>query len=238
MRGSKRCIIELISSADFLKEINLLVQETGAVITNDDVWVPLGFVDPREAQLKNFLRDNFGPGYYDEIVQWWMHVDTTTPNWDLVSTCTINGKRGILLVEAKAHCGELNEESHGKYLSREASENSIRNHIKIGEAIIEAKEGINRSFPDVTISRDNCYQLSNRVAHAWWLASHDIPAILMYLGFRDAEDMNYGRRVIFRTHEEWETCFLNHSRQVGVDGIVDECVDCGKSSFKLIVKSI
>jgi len=240
LKGSKRCILELISSADYISKMNSLMEPTGAEIGPADLFMPRGLHDHTEAELKNFLSDHFNLNLGQEIANWWLaFTQYRTPKWDLVSTCIIDGNRGILLVEVKAHCGELNEESHGKRLNKKkASEDTIRNHIKIGEAINEAKEAINISFPKVSISRDNCYQLSNRVAHAWWLACHDIPVVLMYLGFLDAEDMNYGGRVIFRTHEEWETCFLNHSSQVGVDGIVDEWVDCGQSEFKLIVRSI
>ncbi len=236
-RGSKRWILEMISSDNFLAIINSLIQDTGAILTNEDTWLPIGLKDPREAQLKNFLRDNFRPELYTEIASWWLHADTTTPNWDLISTCNIDGKRGILLVEAKAHCGELNEESHGKKLDKDASENSIRNHIRIGEAIREAKEGINRTVPGVTISRDNCYQFSNRVAHAWWLATNNIPVVLLYLGFLNAEDMNYNRRILFETPKDWKNCFTEHAAKVGVAENV-HWVDCGESKFMIICESL
>lgn len=48
-----------------------------------------------------------------------------------------------MLVEAKAHEKELNKESHGKRLDKkEASEDSIRNQIKIGSAINEENDEI------------------------------------------------------------------------------------------------
>jgi hypothetical protein len=40
------------------------------------------------------------------------------------------------------------------------------------------------------------------------------------------------------SNEEWDTCFWEYPQKVGVDRIVDEWVDCGKSGFKLIVRSI
>ena len=176
---------------------------------------------------------------YKKIVSWWLHVDTTTPNWDLVSTCTIDGKRGILLIEAKAHEKELNEESHGKRLDKkEASEDTIRNHIKIGEAINEAHAGIKTQFPEISISRDNCYQLSNRVAHAWWLAIQGIPVVLMYLGILKCQNMNDGKNNLLNSPEDWKDCFLNHAKQVGVDSIIDEWVDCGESKFITICRSL
>ncbi len=240
-KGSQRCMLELISSPNFLFKINSLIQITGAVISKDDNWVPVGFSDPREAELKDFLRYNWNNELGNEITNWWLAVvnaNSRTPNWDFVSTCSINGQKGIVLIEAKAHHDELNNESHGKRLRNDASENSIRNHIKIGEAINQARIRINETFVEVSISKDNCYQLSNRVAHAWWLAKHGIPVVLIYLGFLNAEDMNYGGRVIFTSDEDWKTCFVNHSRQVGVDGIVDKWVECGVNKFITICKSM
>jgi hypothetical protein len=184
------------------------------------------------------LKYNFGPGLYDEIVKWWLHKDTTTPNWDLISTCTINGKRGILLIEAKAHFKELENESKGKPLDKtEPSESSEKNHARIFEAINEANTEINKINNGIKISRDNCYQLSNRVAHAWWLANQGIPVVLLYLGFLNCDDMNDGKNTLFKTDSDWQNCFLNHAKKVGVDMILDKWVDCGKSKFITISKS-
>ncbi len=240
-KGSQRYMLELIGLPDFPHKINSLIQEAGAIITKDDHWLPIGLSDPKEAELKSFLKHNWNADLGNEITNWWLAVvnaNSRTPNWDFISTCNIDGQKGILLVEGKAHWGELDDESHGKILKKDASENSIKNHRKIGAAINEAKEEINKRFPEVSISRDNCYQLSNRVAHAWWLANQGIPVVLLYLGFLDVEEMNYGGREIFRTPESWNECFLNHAGRVGVDDIVDQWVDCGKSKFITICKSL
>lgn len=238
-KGSQRCMLELISSPDFLIKINSLIQNTGAIISKNDNWFPLGLNDPREAELKDFLRQNWNANLGNEITNWWLAVvnaNSRTPNWDFVSTCHINGQKGILLVEAKAHRTEL--ETSGKKLKKDASDNSKRNHSRIGEAINEAKVEINKNFAGVTISRDKCYQLSNRVAHAWWLAKHDIPVVLLYLGFLNAEEMNYGGKVIYTSEEDWKTCFMNHSELVGVDGIVEKWIDCEERKFITICRSI
>ena len=61
---------------------------------------------------------------------WWIvkrNALVQTPNFDLISTATIGGIPGVLLVEAKAHHGEL--ESCGK--SFRGSSNP-ENHQKIG----------------------------------------------------------------------------------------------------------
>jgi hypothetical protein len=58
-----------------------------------------------------------------------------TPNWDIASTCTIDGRKGLLLVEAKAHRPELTEE--GKRVNDDIS---AANHERIGVAISEANK--------------------------------------------------------------------------------------------------
>ena len=45
--------------------------------------------------------------------RWWLAVasnNTRTPNWDIVTTCTIEGKPGIVLIEAKK--GRDRQEEH------------------------------------------------------------------------------------------------------------------------------
>jgi hypothetical protein len=238
MKGSKNCIAKLIESENFVKLMNSLVRKTGAVISPCDNWMPKGVNYNTEAELKDFLKYNFEPNLSKEIVKWWLEVDATTPNWDLISTCTIGGKKGLVLVEAKAHYNELANESKGKGLDTKASENSKSNHAKIAQAISDVNAEINKTVTGVSISRDCCYQLSNRVAHAWWLANHGIPVVLLYLGFLKVEDMRDGKNIIFETESDWEKCFIEHAKKVGVDRILDKWIDCGNSSFITICRSI
>lgn len=235
MKGSKNAVLKLIDSDHFLKSINELIEETGAKITNYDNWMPKSLNMRKEGQLKLFLKYNFSKQLYTDLVKWWLHTNETTPNWDLISTCTIEGERGLLLVEAKAHNSELENATFAN--STGTSENSIKNHYKIGEAIQQANTAINKQIDGVCISRDKCYQMSNRVAHTWWLANQGIPVVLLYLGCLKCEDMVNGRRTLFATDEEWQTAFTNHANLVGVNNLVGKKVDCGKSNFIIISKS-
>jgi hypothetical protein len=38
-------------------------------------------------------------------------ISANTPNWDLVSGCQIGNRQGLILVEAKAHEGELADDA-------------------------------------------------------------------------------------------------------------------------------
>src|SRR5690606_11581078 len=211
MKGSQYAVIKLLESRDFIGNINKLIKDTMAKISIYDNWMPKSLHHDKEAELKDFLKYNFNPKLASDIVKWWLFKDARTPNWDLISTCTINGKRGILLVEAKAHWDELDNETHGKPLDSNASGNSIKNHQKIAEAISEANTELKNKYPQINISRDNCYQLSNRIAYSLWLSNQGIPVVLVYLGFLNCDDMDYGGRNLFKNDEEWQTCYNEHA---------------------------
>ncbi len=134
----------------------------------------------------------------------------TTPNWDIASTCAVRGEPGLLVVEAKAHADELDLE--GKRLDRTASSNSQENHKQIGWAIVEASDGLaSATGKPWGLSRDHHYQLSNRFAWSWKLASLGIPVVLVYLGFLKAQDMA-DEGPLFRSKAEWIRVLKDHSR--------------------------
>ncbi len=122
---------------------------------------------------------------------------------------------GLLLVEAKAHADELNVK--GKGLDRTASLNSQENHRQIGWAIVEASDGLaSATGKPWGLSRELRYQLCNRFAWSWKLASLGMPAVLLYLGFLNAQDMAY-EGPLFRSEAEWTRVMKDYSR-----GTVDE----------------
>lgn len=239
-KGSNRCVLEWLDSPGFLSELNELLQSTSIVITPNDYWKPIGTSNDKESELKDFLKEYFNSDLGNSIRKWWLAIterNSRTPNWDLLSTCNIKGKKGLLLIEAKAHASELDKESKGKYLRKKASINSLANHKQIGEAIEQANNTINIQVPGISISRDKCYQLSNRIAHAWWLANQGIPVVLLYLGFLNVEDMKKDNYKIFKSPEEWDKCFRNHAQKVGVDRILNSWINCGQSEFITVCKS-
>jgi len=238
-KGSKNALIQLVKAKEFTDILTHLLEPLDASVSIYDNWMPDANNCEKEAELKDFLKYNFSQELGEKIHDWWLaikHPRASTPNWDLISTCTIDGKKGLLLVEAKAHAKELHTE--GKSIESNASADTEKNHERIGKAIEEARVDINKKISGISISRGDCYQLSNRVAHAWWLANQGVPVVLMYLGFLNCQDMNDGKNKIFKDDDSWQNCFANHSKLVGVVKIIDEWVDCGQSRFKLIVRSI
>ena len=112
---------------EFLLSLNALVETTGVRVTPDDLRMPRGFSEPEEARLDDLDERWLCAEYREAIANWWLaHAQgANTPNWDLLSTCTYGNRRGLVLVEAKAHANELKTE--GKSLNRNASQNSKDN---------------------------------------------------------------------------------------------------------------
>src|SRR5471032_2624255 len=121
-RGSKpRCHLLTHGPKDLVAERLSVLAAPFATVSPDDHWMPDGFTDLQEAQLHQATRLLDG-AISDQLKAWWLGPASQramTPNFDLASTCTIEGSRGLLLVEAKAHDEELNKEAAGRLLDRD-----------------------------------------------------------------------------------------------------------------------
>ncbi len=230
-RGSRpRCV--LLVDGNRKEVANRLTQLVGipeeVVIDHSDRWMPYGKPVQREDdswdnapakearldELANLLPCNIKrqQEIKEQLRCWWLAVNgrANMPNWDIVSTCTVKGKPGMLLVEAKAHVRELCPKSD------KCSSTNPDNQAQIGRAIAEANE----AFQSATkkkwrLSRDDHYQLSNRFAWSWKLVSLGIPVVLVYLGFLNAEDMK-DQGKIFRSDGDWENALRSYG-----EGVVD-----------------
>jgi hypothetical protein len=175
--------------------------------------MPEGFEVREEAQLHQAPR-LLDADICRRLGVWWLpaaHQGARTPNFDIASTCTIEGTTGLLLIEAKAHDEELKKEVAGRSLLANASDDRKASHKTIEGAILAARHGLS----DATsltwhISRDTHYQMSNRFAWSWKLTELGIPAVLIYLGFLKAVEMA-DRGVPFADHAEWESLVREHS---------------------------
>ena len=127
------------------------------------------------------------------------------------STCTIDGRAGLLLVEAKAHHAELKED--GKTTAATQSVHSTDNHKQIATALSQASAQLNQTIEGWNLNCDSHYQLANRFTWAWKLASMDIPVVLVYLGFLRATEMN-DLSAPFIDCEDWTSSILKHSRNI------------------------
>ncbi len=215
-----------------------------------DFWMPQGLPKPKangewdtnpieEAKLgdsigesRRFLSDD----QRKEVTSWWLAVSerANTPNWDIASTCTVGEKAGLLLVEAKAHTAELKKD--GKPLDKDASAGSIANHEQIGRAIDAASLGLKQAMEGWKLSRDSHYQLANRFAWAWELASMGIPVVLVYLGFVCAKEMSYLGEP-FVDCADWSRVILEHSRNIVPERAWGRDVKVGSATIKPLIRA-
>lgn len=235
-RGSRKHILDWVESPDFVSEFTQLLHPSGAIISSEDSWMPKGHLHDKEARLDIHGPDLLDNGWWQRLRNWWLihNGRANTPNWDLVATCSVEGNKGLVLVEAKAHVSELKNE--GKKLKSNSSARSHENHKRIGEAIKEASDALNRVIPDVSLSRDSHYQIANRVAFAWKLASMGLNVVLVYLGFTGDRDIgDIGEPL--RDDAHWQSVFAAHAQGVLPANFVDREIDCGVASMHMFVRS-
>lgn len=206
-RGSRlRCLIATsLPRAQIATWLSELVAPR-ATVSMDDVWMPSGLLAPEEAELGK-VPDFLDADSRADVTAWWLARPTgaRTPNWDIVSTCTVNGRRGLVLVEAKAHAAELS--SAGKPPGNKENEPHIRN------AISAASAALNATTPGWNLSADSHYQLANRFAWGWKLASQGVPVVLLYLGFLNATEM-LDCGTPFASAADWERAMTEHCRGI------------------------
>ena len=227
-RGSRpRCVL-LVDGArkDVAERLTRLVNFPDVVVSPDDKWMPYGKPTQKNGAWDKAPSNEAELDKADALISletsqqlktWWLAVARgTTPNWDIASTCRIEGKDGLLLVEAKAHENEL--ATAGKDIKRGSSENSKRNHEQIGQAIDEAQTKLQTVIGGCWgISRDTHYQLSNRFAWSWKLVTLGIPVVLLYLGFLDAQDMSQDGP-LFRSEAYWGRVLKGHCNGIVPEG--------------------
>ena len=162
-RGSRlRCLmLSSLSEVHVARSLSELVWPH-ALVRPSDFWRPRGFLDPKEPELCD-TNAFLVPDICDEVLNWWLagRKSARTPVWDIAATCVVPGhdQRGVVLVEAKAHCEELSE--GGKALG---ANTNMKNHVRIGDAIQEANIGLDSVLTGWNLARDSRYQLSNRFA--------------------------------------------------------------------------
>ena len=236
-RGSRpRCVLLVDGSREEVAErLTRLVDLPDVSVSPDDVWMPCGKPlllpngswnrKPAEEARLDKADKLLPPEIRQELASWWLAVPkgANTPNWDIASTCTMYGKKGLVLVEAKAHENELSES--GK--SEPTSSNSQQNHERIGLATDEANRALRSatSCKGWNLSRDSHYQPSNRFAWAWKLASLGVPVVVLYLGFRNADDMDDDNTVLFRSEAEWERTLKDHCRGIVAEACWGKRID-------------
>jgi hypothetical protein len=99
------------------------------------------------------------------------------PQWDALG---LSDKNEVLLVEAKAHVGEMCSPSTGAGTASRA---------RIVERLATTAERLGARTSHAEWA-DNFYQLANRLCHLQFLRDHDVPAFLVLVNFLNDRDMN------------------------------------------------
>jgi len=236
-RGSRKHVLDWTGRADFLTDLQSLLSPVPVTIPPDAAFMPRGYAEPEEARL-----ERFGPQLWpdspawESLQDWWLihRRGANTPNWDIATSCDIEGRPGLVLVEAKANWPELG--LAGKRIADEASPNSVANHERIGAAIDEARAAWQRIDPAVAISRDTHYQLSNRLAFTWKLATLGIPVVLVYLGFTGDEGIR-DAGAPFANDADWRKAFAEYAADVVPAGLLERRLEFDATPVWLAVRS-
>ena len=237
--GSRKHVLSWVAQDMFISEMKAILAANQSPVESIGAFMP-NKSNPQEAELdKSFAKHLLPQECLDcgeKIRKWWLAKSTEktqTPNWDIAAACEIKDrneiKRGLILVEAKAHVSELNK----KDKSGAAGENAK----SIKEALQDASDDLNSRCKSkgFNLSADNHYQLSNRIAYVWKLAQMGIPTILAYLGFT-GYDPHFGDDYL-RDHKHWTDTLRNYMQEVVPLDLLGKTIHCEKSWFKMLIIS-
>jgi len=233
LRGSRlRCLmLTSMPRNQVARCLMELVQPYGFVDASRDHRMPCGFLNPDEAKLGE------SPDFLSEkqrkaLTAWWLKVtrNANTPNWDIVSTCKIEGQPGLILVEAKAYDKELKQND-------KCNASNPDNLEQIGNAIRKANTGLNAILSGWGLSQDSHYQICNRFAWSWKIATLGVPVILVYLGFLKAEEMaDQGKP--FNSIDEWGDIIRSHAHGIVPDGVWNMRLEINGTPMRTLIHAL
>jgi hypothetical protein len=117
LSGSRlRCLmLTSLPGSSVAKVLFSLVSPLATVDEKKHHWMPRGLLNPEEPKLgecSSFLTPEIPRRPYLMVAD--EPPGANTPNWDIVSTCTVEGRYGLILIEAKAHDSELKPEGNSQ----------------------------------------------------------------------------------------------------------------------------
>lgn len=238
-RGSRKHVLDLLEGGEFKEkmaeiftgtEIHLAPEPQPQPINRSDraAWSELdveGYLKQRPVTAWNGLFPS----------DWWVKGRGTRPTWDLLCHILVGERPGLLLVEAKAHEGELDWD--GKRLSSSAKVASKDNHDRIAGCIRQASDALNRICDGVfNLHVDSHYQLANRVAYTWKLASLGLPVVLLYLGFHGDRYFDHD---YIRSPDHWQRVMGGYLEGVVSQQFPEQAFSLeGGGTLKLLIRSL
>jgi hypothetical protein len=125
-------------------------------------------------------------------------------NWDAVGWVTSDGIRELLLVEAKAHIGEIKTDCQAK------DPGSIK---KIEESFVKVKKEL--GVPAEVDWMKGYYQVTNRIAAQHFLHEQNkIPSHLLFIYF--IGDLRSARRTSPQSEQEWQPALQAQDDHIGL----------------------
>ena len=91
--------------------------------------------------------------------------------------------------------------------------------------------------PAWSLSCDSHYQLCNRFAWSWKLASLGVPVVLVYFAFLNAVEM-VDKGEPFQNPQEWERAVRSHAGGVVPDEVWEGHVDVLGTPLRAIIRSV
>ena len=235
MRGSRKHMLDWIDAADFPASLTAIVQPSVRIeFSRESPHMPTGHSDMREARLENWRPSGVASdAAWGELDAWWLAASrgASTPNWDFAARVTVEGTPGLMLVEAKANVRELS--AGGAKTAPTTSVGSIANDAQIRAALLQASIGLARYAPSAALSADHAYQLSNRIAFAWKLASMGIPTVLLYLGFTGDRDIATVSEPL-RDAAHWQKLVADYSDSIGIKLLFEKRLDFAAPMWALV----
>jgi hypothetical protein len=237
--GSRRHVLDWTDSPGFLDTVREWIAPQGLTIAADAVCMPSNTTEPGESRLFDAGSLFLGGARKDKMRRWWLAYDGNIPNWDLIIQAVSSDGPALVLVEAKAHIGEFDRKSKplGRRDDPEAQARTDANHLQIQQAIAEASSALSKVHPDISIACDRHYQLSNRIAMAWKLASLGIPNALVFLGFIGDREISVEGEY-FADGEHWHVAFADYLAGIFPRRLLETDIDAGAASFRLLSKSL
>ncbi len=105
------------------------------------------------------------------------------------------------------------------------------NHDRIVGAIRQANDELGAGW---ALSRDSHYQLSNRFAWAWKVASLGVPVVLLYLGFLNADEM----RDPVRSAADWDRCVRTAARDRVPEVVWEHGTEVGGTPLVPLIRAV
>ncbi len=239
--NSLELILDLVRHGDYINLMNDNILKGTGVSINDGDQNQFSRGEFNRRTLLKFCRENktHWPRFcFDRLENFWLEGRRWIkhPAWDLLTTCTIDGDPGILLVEAKNYERDLNPDGKPPPMNR--NQESLRNHDLIGSGLDQAAAELSAILgTDINISRDDHYQLSNRVASAWILASCRIPSALLYLGFLGAPQNS--NQIPFSNVGDWRQAMEKHIQGILPSNFAQSPIlISGGATMRMIIESL